>query len=72
MDEIKHEYHFVLICNAYTELGHSNILRYFYMRLSMYKFVNVVNSESNKTLLRISNYVLKSMKLRESRLSIHH
>jgi len=60
----KDEYHSVLICNTYTELRHSYFHRYFYTRPSMYKFVKLVNSESKKTLLQLSNYVLKSMKLR--------
>lgn len=42
--------HFVLVCDFYTELRKLYIKKYFYVRPSMAKFINLLNSDSIFTL----------------------
>ena len=52
-NEIEDEYHFVLICNFYTELREKYIKKYYYVRPSMAKFIELLNSNSESILKKL-------------------
>jgi hypothetical protein len=39
--DIAHEYHFILICPCYIDLRKLYIKKYYYVKLSMFKFVEL-------------------------------
>ena len=45
-NDVEDEYHFVLVCDFYTELRKLYIKKYFYVRPSMAKFIDLLNSDS--------------------------
>ena len=51
------EYHFLLECDRYAELRAQLIPRYYWVRGSMYKCVQLLSSNSRKTVRLLSKYV---------------
>lgn len=49
-NDVEDEYHFVLVCDFYTALRKFYVKKYFYVRPSMAKFINLLNSDSIFTL----------------------
>lgn len=45
-NDVEDEYHFVLVCDFYTELRKLYIKKFFYVRPSMAKFIDLLNSDS--------------------------
>ena len=61
---LEDEYHFVLECDLYKELRKKYIKRYYWQRPNMMKLIELVTSENNNTIKRLSVYLEKAFKLR--------
>ena len=46
--DIEDEYHFTLICNNYNDIRKKYIKRYYYVRPSVFKFTQLMQSENRK------------------------
>ncbi len=67
-DELEDEYHFVLICPAYSNLRTKYVKPYYYKRPNMYKFVQLLNSDNTTTLKHLAVYCKNAFKLRHDTL----
>ena len=54
------EYHFLLECTKLSELRKKCIPRYFYLRPSMFKCVQLLNSNDTKTIRMLGRYVYQA------------
>ena len=61
---LEDELHFVLDCVLYKELRKKYINKYYWQRLNMIKLIELVRSENETTLKRLSMYLGKAFKLR--------
>ena len=67
-DLLEDEFHFVLECNSYNELRKKYIPRYFWMRPSMFKLVELLNTTNTKLLRNLSLYVYLAFEYRTQQL----
>ena len=63
-NDIEDEYHFVLICTLYDSLRKQYISNYFTRNPSMFKFLELLNSERKSVLTKLAIYCNKAFKLR--------
>ena len=64
--DIEDEYHFICVCNKFSEVRKKYIKTFYFIRPSMFKFIQLLNS-SNKMLIRnLCIFVKESLKLRNS------
>lgn len=63
-NDIEDEYHFILICSAYRELRASHIPRYYTVRPSMFKLIELLNSNHVATLNRLAVFCKKALSQR--------
>ena len=64
--DIEDEYHFICVCNKFSEVRKKYIKKFYFIRPSMFKFIQLLNS-SNKMLIRnLCIFVKESLKLRHS------
>ena len=66
---IEDEFHFVMECDAFKEFRVEYIPKYYRLRPSMFKFVQLLKSDNKKLLHRIAIYLLKSFKKRQELLN---
>ena len=64
--EVEDEFHFVLICNRYTDLRKRFLQKYYYNRPNMYKFILLLQKSKRKTLLNLCYYLRKAFARRTS------
>ena len=65
-NEIEDEYHFTLICPYYRDLRNTYIHRYYYIRPSMYKFIQLLNVKNKKKLCNLSKFLNGAFAKRKS------
>lgn len=61
---LEDEYHFVIECPLYEELRRKYISKYFWKRPSMYKFVELINSQNASCLRKLCIFIYQAFKLR--------
>jgi hypothetical protein len=59
-NELEDEYHFVIKCSAYENLRSQYIKRYVYIRPSMAKFIELLQSQSHKVLTNLYYYLKRA------------
>ena len=64
LNDIEDEYHFVLRCSKYQILRNQYIPRYFTINPSMFKFLELLNSNKLKTLNNLAVFITKAFQLR--------
>ena len=64
--DIEDEFHFVLVCTAYVVIRNKYIKKYYWNRPSMFKLVQLVNSDSRKSINGLAKYVYQAFKLRNN------
>ena len=62
---IEDEYPFLLICTLYSELRNRYIPKYYRCRRSVYKFVQLMQTEYSPLLCKIGVFVFHSFKIRK-------
>lgn len=66
-NDVEDEYHFVLVCDFYTELRKLYIKKYYYARPNMAKFITLLNSGSIFTLKKkLGKYVHECFNKRDN------
>ena len=63
--DIEDEYHFTLVCPAYSDFRETFIPRYYYIRPSVYKYISLLNSSSRRLLFALSKYIETSLAFRK-------
>ena len=63
-DVTEDEFHFVIQCEAYTEIRNTYIKPYFYKRQSVYKFVELLNCNKISTIVKLCNVITKALLIR--------
>ena len=65
VNSIEDEYHFILVCPLFTELRRKFIKEYYYKRPSMFKLIQLFNTENFKDLCNLGKFIYNSFILRE-------
>ena len=65
-DCVEDEYHFILVCPVYANFRRKYIKEYYYKRPSMFKLVQLFNTENYITMSNLGKFIFNSMKLRSS------
>ena len=61
---LEDEFHFVLECTLYIELRKTYIIKYFWRRPNMYKFIELLQTDSKIKTKRLSMYIEKAFRIR--------
>ena len=64
------EYHFVLECTLYAEIRKVYISKYFWNRPNMYKFIELLCTDSKKMIKKLSMYTEKAFRFRKENMPI--
>ena len=67
--EIEDEYHFILICPAYSDFRKNYIRKYFRVRPNMFKLLQLLNPSNVRILLNLSRFIICATKKRLSLLN---
>ena len=62
------EYHFVIECQRPTALRKKYISKYYWQRPSMLKFIDLINSNDNRSIKKLGTFVYRAFKLRSEML----
>ena len=65
LNDLEDEFHFVLVCPFYETLRKQLIPRYYAQRPSMYKFIELLNTERKKYLCNLASFCLKAFEMRK-------
>ena len=69
-DDIEDEYHFICICQLYKQLRKRYIPEYYFKRLNMHKFIELMSNDDTKTVCNLANFVFKAFLIRKSPMAI--
>ena len=61
---LEDEFHFVLECKQYEDLRKQYISKYYSIRPSMFKFIELINTNNKNTIRKLSMFVHKAFDLR--------
>ena len=67
--DVEDEYHFVIICPLYSHLRVSYIRPYYYKKPSVYKFVQLMQSDNLSILRNLGKYLQVAFSLRKSHIT---
>ena len=67
--DIEDEYHFILICPAYSDFRKNYIRKYFRVRPNVFKLLQLLNSSNVRILLNLSRFITCATKQRLSLLN---
>ncbi len=67
-EQLEDEYHFVLECGMYADIRKTYIRRYFWIRPSMVKFIELVKSEHSQTVRNLAKYIHQAFQIRNENL----
>ena len=62
---VEDEFHFVCVCPAYVHIRKKYIKQYYWKRPSMFKLVQLFNTENKKALNGLAKYVYRAFNLRK-------
>ena len=60
VNDVEDEYHFVLVCPAFTELRKKYIEAYYYRNPSAFKFCELLKTDKNNILHKLSKYLCEA------------
>lgn len=69
MNDLEDEFHFTLVCPAYSELRKMYIQKYFYAKPSMLKFMKLLDSTKTNVLTNLALFITKAFSLRQNSLN---
>ena len=61
-DDIEDEYHFICICQLYKQLRKRYIPEYYFKRINIHKFIELMSNDDTRTVCNLANFVLKHFK----------
>jgi len=65
LPEIEDVYHCVIVCPAYDHLRKMYLKHVYYVRPSVYKFVELTKSDSKLEILKLATYIVNAIQLRK-------
>ena len=68
--DIEDEFHFVCICQCFNIIRNKYIKKYFYKNQSVYKFIELLKSNSKNDLVRLSLFVKEALCIRKAILNV--
>ena len=68
-NEIEDEFHFLLICDLYTDIRKTLIKKYYYIKPSVFKLVQLLSTNNVKELRNLGTFIVTSLNARECKLS---
>ena len=71
LHDIEDEFHFVLVCPKYKDIRATFIPSIYFRQPNMYKFVQFINTTSQKKLSNLGKYLFMANKKRDSLISNH-
>ena len=66
VSDVEDEYHFVLVCPAFTELRKKYIEAYYYRNPSAFNFCEFLKTDKKNILYKLSKYLYEAFLLRKS------
>ena len=57
---IEDEYHFIIECHLYNDLRKKYISKYFWIRPSMFKFVELINSTNQNCIRKLGAFIYQA------------
>ena len=66
LNDIEDEFHFVLKCPVYADLRRQYLPRYYYTHTSIFKYINLLQTENKNILKKLALFCIKAFKLRDS------
>ena len=67
--DIEDEYHFIIICNKYSDIRKIYIDKYYTQRPSMFKFIELLSSKKHKTLDNLAIFIKNALQVRNANLT---
>ena len=67
-NEIEDEFHFMFKCIHYVQLRQTYIKRYYRVKPSIFKLVQLLNTQNKSEVFMLSKYISEALKVRISRL----
>ncbi len=65
--DLEDEYHFILIYPIYNDLRRKYIKRFYYVRPSMFKFIELMKCQQYGVLSNLGKFIYQALNLRQSR-----
>lgn len=66
--DLEDEYHFIIICPTYNDLRHIFLKRFYYVRPSMFKFIELMNCQQYRVMLNLGKFIYQALQVRQSRI----
>ena len=64
LNDIEDEYHFVCVCPMYNDLRKKYIKNNYYIKPSVYKYLNLLKTEDKMELINLSLFVKNALSIR--------
>jgi hypothetical protein len=64
--DIEDEYHFILVCPCYNSIHKIYIKQYFYVRPSMFKLTQLLQTSNKILLMNLARYIKESLAIRNA------
>jgi hypothetical protein len=64
--DIEDEYHFILICQCYINTRKKYLKKYYYIRPSMIKFIELISTNKKNVLNNLAKYIKESIEIRNT------
>ena len=64
--DIEDEYHFIIVCPINNNIRVKFIKKYFFQRPSMYKFLQLMQSDNVNVLRKLAKYAIQAFEMRNS------
>ena len=68
--DIEDEFHFICICSCFDNLRKQYLKKYYYQRPSMFKFLDLLNTQNKTTLFKITRYIKEALEIRKTILNV--
>lgn len=65
-NEVEDEYHFIFICNRYRDIRKKYIPCRYYIRPSMWKLLELLNSKDSNMLNNLACFISKALEIRDT------
>ena len=64
--DVEDEYHFICICPKFETLRKQYIKRCYFVKPSMYKFMELISTENKAILINLAKYIKHALSLRNT------
>ena len=64
--DIEDEFHFIIVCPIYSNIRSKFIKKYFFQRPSMFKFIELMQSNNVNVLRKLAKYIIQAFELRNT------